>query len=341
VLLAACGGEEDVMATPDATETAGQSDAEPTEGAPAAEDDEDATVNETEQEATPLRVTVLPILDMAPFFYAQEEGLFAEEGLEVEAVSSTGGALGIPAMISGDVDVVFSNTMSIILAASAGLPVKLIAANNANSPDTERDYGAVIVAPGSDISAPADLVGATVAVNTLNNINWVYVRTWLRDEGVDPDEVTLVELPFPQHPTALLEGDVDAVMTVEPFLLGLLDEGAEIIGFPYRSAGELIIANFVTTDALLEQHGDAIKRFERALARAMDAVADPANRDAVIAALEANTGSTTDVIERAILPEFTTKMPAEVMERMGQLMTEEGLIDELPDLDALVHETAR
>ena len=52
-----------------------------------------------------------PFLSYAPFFVAQAEGFFADEGLEVEFVSISRAAVALPALVHGDIDVFAARVM--------------------------------------------------------------------------------------------------------------------------------------------------------------------------------------------------------------------------------------
>ncbi len=54
---------------------------------------------------TKLKVLLLPFLSFAPYFIAQEEGYFAEQGLEIEFVQMQQGTEAIPALVQGQIDV--------------------------------------------------------------------------------------------------------------------------------------------------------------------------------------------------------------------------------------------
>src|SRR6476469_9498226 len=60
-------------------------------------------------QAPPARVTIrlvqLPYLTFAPFFIAQEEGFFNAQGLDIENVKLERTAQAIPALVSGQLDV--------------------------------------------------------------------------------------------------------------------------------------------------------------------------------------------------------------------------------------------
>src|SRR4051794_39052484 len=60
-------------------------------------------------------VGVVPIADVAPLYLGVEQGFFSERGLDVQVVTGQGGAALVPAVVSGEQDFAFSNTLSLLV----------------------------------------------------------------------------------------------------------------------------------------------------------------------------------------------------------------------------------
>lgn len=285
-----------------------------------------------------LRVASLPIADLGAYFYALEEGLFARHGLEVEDTSVAGGAAGIAAMTGGSVDLTYTNNVSLLLSASQGLPIAIASGANLNQPSGESDMASLIA--GREIRSAADLEGRTVAVNALNNINWLYTRAWLRDQGVDPDSVRYVELEFPDQPAALLSGKVQATLIPEPFASGLVARGAHVLASPYRmgTGEQTYIASFAAKREFAHQSADTIRRFRAALDEAIAGIERPGGRRRLAAAMAARTKLPAEAAERVTLPVYTTAISQPLLEEMTDVMEQEQTFSgETPDLDQLLH----
>ena len=63
-----------------------------------------------------IRVGMLPIVDAAYLQRAQVAGYFAAEGLAVELVTIQGGAAAVPQLVTGELDMTFTNNVSLLLA---------------------------------------------------------------------------------------------------------------------------------------------------------------------------------------------------------------------------------
>lgn len=287
-------------------------------------------------ELTTLRVATIPIADLGAYFYAIDQGIFTEHGLDVQNTEAAGGAAAISAMVGGEVDLAYTNNVSVLQTAVEGLPIRIACGANENVPEGESDMAAFVASP--DVTSPEDLVGGTVATNALNNINHLYARVFLRENGFDPDEVDYVEVPFPEQPAALLEGRIQGTLIPEPFKTQLLEEGATNLGFAYRVGEDdrTAIASFVATPQFAQENADAVQRFCEALGAAIEEIEQEDNRDAFLDAVANNTALERDQIEEITLSTYTTDVPREELEEMAQYMVEEGLIEEVPDIDALL-----
>src|SRR3954462_8606544 len=74
-----------------------------------------------------LKIGLIPIADVAPVFLGQKKGFFKEQKITLKPQFAAGGAAIPPAVISGDFDIGFSNTVSLLIAGSKNLPVQIIA----------------------------------------------------------------------------------------------------------------------------------------------------------------------------------------------------------------------
>jgi NitT/TauT family transport system substrate-binding protein len=217
------------------------------------------------QEKKTLKVSIIPISDVAPLFAAVKEGYFRQQGLEVDTAPTAGGAFGIPGLMAGAYDIAFTNVVSTVQAKAQGLPIKIIAPASAVG-DGEGGAG-ILVRKGEGIRSGADLVGKSLAVNTQKNIIWLYARAWVQKAGGDPNKVTYREVPFPQMLDALRGKQVDAVFSVDPFnAIAKADPGLEYIGSPYNAVQPgLSVAQYVATEDFIAKNPETLKRFNAAL----------------------------------------------------------------------------
>src|SRR5213078_1881001 len=113
---------------------------------------------------TKLTVAAIAIVDVAPLYLAKAKGFFSEQNLDVTIQNTQGGAQSVPGVVSGQYQFGFANIVSLLLASSKGLPLKVIAAGNFSTGKPE-DFGGVVVPAKSPVKTMKDLEGKTLSVN--------------------------------------------------------------------------------------------------------------------------------------------------------------------------------
>ncbi|MCT2588091.1 ABC transporter substrate-binding protein [Actinophytocola gossypii] len=280
-------------------------------------------------------VGVIPILDVAPIYLGVEKGFFAERDIEVSLETAEGGAAIVPAVVSGQYQFGFSNVVSMLLAHSQGLPIKIVS-NGVNSTGVDgEDFAALMVKADSPIETAADLEGKTVAANTLQNIVDTSVRASVREAGGDPSKVKFTALPFPDQPAALANGQVDAVFVVEPFQQAVLAQGGRKIASSYVDAApDLTVAVYFASQQLLAEDPDLAKRFTEAMAESLS-YAD-SHPDEARQIIGTYTEIAPEVIEQLTLPKWPAEVNRESVQTLADLALEDGLLPEEADVEALL-----
>ena len=226
----------------------------------------------------------MKIVDNAPMFVAMERGFFKAAGLELETVPMAGGAVIVQGVTSGDLQIGWTNVISLYQAHVEGFDFKFIAGGATNVKGTN-DTHALLVAKSSPINSATDLEGKTVAVNTLNNIVHLMALAWLDKNGASSAKVKFVEIPFPQMEAALLAGKIDAASAHEPFPSAALAKGVtRVLANPWSDViGKFLIASWFASEKWLQKNKQTAQAFIAALNRGIDAVgADPkGSRDAI------------------------------------------------------------
>lgn len=298
------------------------------------------TDQDTAQEAdelTQVSIGVIPIVDVAPIYLGVQEGIFEEHGLEVELTLAQGGAAIIPAVESGDFDFGFSNTTSLVIGKSRGLPLQLVAPGPQTTGEAGNDFSSLLVPEDSEVESIADLEGMNVAVNTLNNINDTVLKEGVRQAGGDRDAMNLVEVAFPDMGGQLESGNVDAIMAVEPFATLAKNAGAREIYSPYAEPIEdLMIAGYFTNTDKIENDPEVVESFIAAMKESQQYAED--NPDAAKEILSEYTQIEPEVVEQLTMPRFPQDIHRESTERIIELSEETGLSSEPVDIDELLHD---
>jgi NitT/TauT family transport system substrate-binding protein len=286
---------------------------------------------------TPDKVTVgvIPILDVAPIYLGKQKEFFKKRNIDLTLTLASGGAAIVPAVVSGQYQFGFSNVISLLLATSNGLPLKVVCNGNNSTGVDGADFAALMVKADSPIKSPADLAGKTVAANTLKNIVDTSVRASVRKAGGDPKAVKFVELPFPQQPAALQSGQVDAVFVVEPFQSAVLAQGGRKIASSYVDAApNLVVALYFTSQQLIASNPGLVTRFTEAMKESLAYAND--HPDEARAIIGTYTTIAPDVIAKMTLPKWPAEINHQSVQTLADLALGDGLLTKPADLNTLL-----
>jgi NitT/TauT family transport system substrate-binding protein len=290
-----------------------------------------------EGEPTTLRVGVIPIADVAPLYLGMKKGFFEEEQLTLKPQLAEGGAAITPAVVSGDFQIGFSNTISLLIAASQDLPVEIISQGVLAGKTEEQAWADLLVLKDGPIEDPKDLEGKTIAVNTLKNICEVTIKASLEKEGVAVDTLKFTEVPFPDMNAALEAGRVDGACVVEPFVSqGKAGKARGIDPFYVRTAPDLTVATYFTSKQYAQENGDVVDRFVKAMNRSLTYA--QSHPDEVRDVLLEYTEIPPEAAEQIKLPIWRPDLNEPTIELLSELSLKYGLIEEQPDLDELIRE---
>ncbi len=295
---------------------------------------DDGGGGESGQPAT-LKVGVIPIADVAPLYVGIDQGFFKAEKLTIQPKLAEGGAAIVPAVVSGDNQIGFSNTTSLIIASSKKLPVQIVAQGVLGGKGAKDAYDGLLVAKGSKIRGPEDLEGKTIAVNTLNNVGPLTINRALEKEGVDYRTVKYVEVPFPDMNAALESKRVDAVWVVEPFYSQGRGSGAKALFNPFEeTAPNLTVATYFASKQYIEQNRDVVDRFKRAMDKSLEYSAN--NPDAVRKAVLEYTKIPPKAAESMKLPQWQADLNEPTIQQTAELAKKYGFVEQPPPLDELI-----
>ncbi|MGY1692207.1 ABC transporter substrate-binding protein [Geodermatophilus sp. SYSU D01105] len=277
----------------------------------------------------------IPIIDLAPVYLGQEQGFFEEQGIELDLSAGQGGAAIVPGVASGSIDIGFGNNFSLVVAASSGLPLKVITSGVDSTQDPERDQFTIVTADPA-ITRPADLAGKRVATNTINAIGDSVVSASVRADGGDPSTIQFVELPFPNMAAALQAGDVDAAWLVEPFVTLAEQQGIRVLTTPLNDFTDVQIevSTYFTSAQFAAENAEVVERFATAMNESLTYAQE--NPDAVRAILPTFLDISPELAAQVRLPEWNTEVSEETFEVFTDLAETQGLLDGEVDIDSLL-----
>jgi ABC-type nitrate/sulfonate/bicarbonate transport system substrate-binding protein len=221
------------------------------------------------QSAVAARSTVLWI--------AQERGLFAKHGVDMEVVYLRSSPLQMTALSTGEVHFASSGGSPFLFAVAGGQDLKVIA-----SQSNRLSYH-LVVRP--EIKAAKDLRGKRFGVTTIGGTTWMATYLALEHLGLDAnrDQISINGLGNQTILAQAVEaGNIDATL-LDPFLSrGPKSKGLPVLidlnhaQIPFMNSAIAVSGNF------LREHPDIVDAVLKALLEAQAFVAAPANRSLVL-----------------------------------------------------------
>jgi NitT/TauT family transport system substrate-binding protein len=278
-------------------------------------------------DAAPLRVALVPIFDVVPYYAADAQGFFAEENVAPAAQVVRGGAAAIPAVVGGTYDMVYANGTSIVQAINRGIELRIVL-EGAPMGSKPPDPGALLKRKGEPLKTGKDLEGKVVGVNALRDVQWMLVTSWIKATGGDPDKVQLVEVPLPSMIDTIKAKRVDTALVLDPFLaMGLADPEIELLDWAMsRVYPGGPIAFWALTPQLAATRANDVRAFARAYKRGAAWCNAPANKEALIKLVADYTKIPPDVVARmSPVPAHAEIEPAG-LPRLTTMMKQSGLL---------------
>lgn len=275
-LLVACSPAQETSSPADApAETAPDEAEAPTE---TEKETPAETGNETPKEMTHLTVSTRNFISFTPFFIAQEEGYFAEQGLDVELIdfSTTVSGGPIPLLVAKEIDVVGAILdVSVFNAILEGNNLKYVADRGFLDPNNCVTDAWFVGQPALDsgsIETAADIGGKNFAVMSPGGSPEYVLETYLVQNGLTQDDIQIAVIG---NPVARLEGlkngSIDVGVLSEPWITRAQAASAGNILTPYAEiVPNMSLGTVIFGPSILEDNPDAGVRFMVAYLKAVE-----------------------------------------------------------------------
>ncbi len=291
-----------------------------------------------EPESGTIQMGIQPWIGYGPWYVAQAEGYFADEGLDVELTNFTTDNDLNSAFASGKMAVSNVATHTALKLIEAGLEAKIVLLE-----DVSTTADAVLAGP--DISSIADLEGQRVAYEE-GTTSDILLRYALQQEGLTIDDVEKVPLPAADAGSAAIAGRVPAAVTYEPYLTTALNENSsfKLLYTAGEKPGLISDVLIASGDALSERPGQ-IAGLMRAWNKAIEFYrSDPEAAQAIIAE---GVGASVADLETAFKgveffdlqqnkTELTGSFADETVPAVAQVGVDAGILSAEPDYDGLI-----
>jgi NitT/TauT family transport system substrate-binding protein len=183
---------------------------------------------EVSPETVKVKVVTLPFITFAPYYIAQEEGFFAEQGLEIEFVNLSQTAEVIPALSSGQVDVSSGLlTPGMFNAIARGADIRITSDKGFVEPHGCVNWGIVgrsdLVEAG-EFEEVSQLKGKTVLVVEASWLEYFLTRL-LESGGLTIQDISKTYLNSPEVIEAFAQKQIDVAANSEPWITRFSEAG--------------------------------------------------------------------------------------------------------------------
>lgn len=174
-----------------------------------------ATVSEKANDKSVLNIGYQPSTHEIAFMTAYKKGTYNESlaplGIkEVKPFSFPTGAPEMQAMMAGDLDFAYVGAAPFITALGTGLDAKIVGS-------VQTQGSSLVLKSGLNYTSPQDLKGLTIATFPAGTIQDTVLKTWLKEQGMDPEkDVKIVAMGPGDATTAIIAGKIDGVFLPSP-----------------------------------------------------------------------------------------------------------------------------
>jgi NitT/TauT family transport system substrate-binding protein len=214
-------------------------------------------------ETEPVSFGAIPSGSAALIYIADDQSFFTANGLDVTIKDYPTGVATINALLDDDVDIAWAAEFPLVRRAFEKDQISIIASVSRFSDEY------LFALKNHGVEKIADLKNKTIGVPK-NTIAEFYLARFLELNGLNTEEVTIVDVQPSQSIDAIASGNIDGVVTWEPFTSQIRQQMEnKIVGWSVQSSQEgygIIIAR----NDWISIHQDIVNRFLKSLAEAED-----------------------------------------------------------------------
>jgi NitT/TauT family transport system substrate-binding protein len=283
-------------------------------------------------EKTDITVAAFPAIDSAGLYIAQDQGLFAAQGLHVTVQPFKGAPPSTQDLINGQIagtyDITAGDYVTYIedQLGADGAPqhdLRIVAEASFLQPNVLT----VMVNGDSAISQVSQLKGKNVSVNAPNDIGTLLIDSLLVAHGLTPRQIHYAIVPFPGVQPALSarNSTLSAAFAPEPFVSFGESAGLqELADLDQGSTQDFPIQGYAVTADWAKKYPNTLKAFTTALAQGQQ-IADT-DRAATEAAIEKYLAIPKQPAAFISLPAFPLGVDAARLQRVVSAMSRFGLL---------------
>lgn len=174
-----------------------------------------------------LKIAVLPIIDSLPMYVAQQEGLFAKQGVSVEFIPVASAPERDQLIAAGGADGAINETLAVMLFNKESVQMQVV--RYALRPTEGSGHFFILASAQSGISTVEGLKGVEIGVSQGTVIEYVTERL-LQAEGFTADEIKTIAVPkIPDRMALLASGELLAGVMPDPLASLVVGQGGVVV----------------------------------------------------------------------------------------------------------------
>jgi len=212
-----------------------------------------------------------------PLIIAQEQGLFAKQGIEARLVLVKGAPILVASLVSGDIEVGYTGGPAVVGAAAQGIYLKIL------SSVSSKLTHSIMASP--NIKTAENLRGKRFGIQSIGGSTWMHTMLALEHVGIDPkrDNVSLLVIGDSVLIGQSLEaGRIDAAVLDGALARRLKNKGFSVIADLQPANIPMLNQAIVVSQDYLQKHSDVAEKILMTLVESLAFSLAPANRPIVI-----------------------------------------------------------
>jgi NitT/TauT family transport system substrate-binding protein len=230
---------------------------------------------ESNQKTSKVKLGISNLASNVYIYVGIENGIFSNNGIELETTDLATSVLAINALSSNSIDMTGYLSLDTGLSALISNPdnFKILTAGYEKGGTDDELASSIITKPSSPISSLKDLEGKKVAVQP-GAFATSILKNVLTKNGVDVSKVEFNQIGVADHIQALEAGSIDVAFTYEPYVTMSQSKGFKIVKSGIFSAyyqNAPFAAMFISSK-FIQEKPEVAKKLQKALAESIEYV---------------------------------------------------------------------
>ena len=219
---------------------------------------------EPEMQKVTAMMPFIPQIQWATYYTAENKGYYKDEGLDVEIQYSTKGSSGpIEQLVGGNVDFIFTNKDSVIIARSKDLDIVAI------YPIEPKNVFYIVSEKDKNITKPSDLIGKKIGLISSASGTYSNLLVILHSSDIDINDIEIVQAGTAVVP-AFLEGKFDAAAIHLSQKLLIEEKIPDLNIINASDYTDMNSGHIAVNGSLLESDPELVEKFLRATKKGLE-----------------------------------------------------------------------